>query len=79
LESSGFARKNIVLAVGSNYAVASAAPKIEVIDPASGTEIWESPPLRGDVPINSLNFYDLNGNGQLQIAFGTNVGMYLTQ
>lgn len=69
-----------MIAVGSSYPITSnMASKIEVIDPTSGTEIWESPPLRGNVPINSLSFYDLGGNGQLQIAFGTSVGMYLTQ
>jgi hypothetical protein len=78
LEASAFARKNIMVAFASS-SPSVPAPKLEVIDPSSGAEIWESPPLRGTVPINSLNFYDLNGTGQLQIAFGTSVGMYLTQ
>ena len=79
LEESAFARKNIVVAFGPNNLGVPVASELEVIDPSSGAEIWDSPPLRGNVPINSLNFYDLNGTGQLQIAFGTNVGMYLTQ
>jgi FG-GAP-like repeat len=79
LEESAFPRKNIVVALSSASVVYTVAPMLEVIDPMSGTQIWESPPLRGYVPPNSLNFYDLNGNGQLQMVFGTSVGMYVTQ
>ena len=80
LEESAFPRKNIVVALGSpNYGLTTVAPTLEVIDPTSGAQIWESPPLRGYVLPNSLNFYDLSGNGQLQMVFGTSVGMYVTQ
>ena len=79
LEDSGFTRKNLIVAVGSTYPLSGIASMLEVIDPSSGSEIWESPPLRGVVPINSLNFYDLNGDGQREIAFGSSVGMYLTR
>jgi len=39
----------------------------------------KSPPLRGDVSLDSLNFYDLYGNGKREIVFGTSYGMYVTQ
>jgi hypothetical protein len=79
LENSAFPRKNIVVALGPNSFSYTVAPTLEVIDPSSGAQIWESPPLRGYVPPNSLNFYDLSGTGQLQMVFGTSVGMYVTQ
>jgi hypothetical protein len=79
LEDSAFPRKNIVVALGTNSYSYSVAPTLEVIDPTSGAQIWQSPPLRGYVPPNSLNFYDLTGSGQLQMVFGTSVGMYVTQ
>jgi hypothetical protein len=79
LEDSTFPRKNIVVALGNVSYFYTVAPTLEVIDPASGAQIWESPPLRGYVPPNSLNFYDLSGNGRPQMVFGTSVGMYVTQ
>jgi hypothetical protein len=79
LEDSTFSRKNIVVALGTPAYSYTVAPILEVIDPTSGAQIWESPPLRGYVPPNSLNFYDLSGTGQLQMVFGTSVGMYVTQ
>jgi hypothetical protein len=79
LEASTFPRKNIVVALGTNSYSYTVAPTLEVIDPTSGAQIWQSPPLRGYVPPNSLNFYDLTGSGQLQMVFGTSVGMYVTQ
>ncbi len=79
LESSGFARKNIVLATGGNQPTAGTTSNLQVIDPTSGALVWQSPALLGYVPINSLNFYDLRGDGQREIVFGTSVGMYVTQ
>lgn len=33
----------------------------------------------GTVPIDSLSYVDLRGDGQRAIAFGTTYGMYLTR
>jgi len=52
---------------------------LQILDPPTGTLIWTSPPLIGGVSANSLAFYDLNGNGMLEMAFATATGMYLTQ
>ena len=79
LENSAFARKNIGVALSTDTVSYTASATLEVIDPASGAQIWQSPPLRGYVPPNSLNFYDLTGTGKLQMVFGTSVGMYVTQ
>ena len=79
LESSAFPRKNIVVAMSSPLFPNTGFPVLDVIDPTSGAQIWESPPLRGDISPNSLSFYDLRGSGQLQMVFGTSVGMYVTQ
>ena len=78
LEESSFPRKNILVSIPAGYPQTTAAT-IVAVDPKTGSQIWESPPLHGDVPINSLNFYDLKGDGQQEIAFGTTEGMYVTQ
>jgi hypothetical protein len=57
----------------------SGASKINIVDSTTGTMIWQSPYLSGTVPINSLSFHDFSGSGQLQMAFGTSMQMYLTR
>jgi hypothetical protein len=77
LEQSAFARKNLV--VGQAPLNFETAGSLLVVDPSSGTPIWASPSLQGAIPINSLSFVDTNGDGQLEIAFGTDSTMYLTR
>ena len=79
LEDSGFARKNLLVAVDSNPDGNQAVSNLKAIEPSSGAIVWQSPPLRGYIPINSLNMYDLHGDGQREIVFGTTMGMYVTQ
>jgi hypothetical protein len=79
LEESAFPRKNIVVALGAESIEYTVSPVLEVLDPSSGAQVWQSPPLRGYIPPNSLNYYDLTGSGQKQMVFGTSVGMYVTQ
>jgi len=81
LEQSAFARKNLVVATtGSALWPDTGSPSLlQVVDPSNGALVWMSPPLVGNVSLNSLGFYDLNGDGKLKIAFGTATGMYLTQ
>ena len=79
LEQSAFPRKNIVVSVGPQSQLNAISPVLAVIDPSSGAQIWQSPPLLGSVSPNSLNYYDLTGSGRLQMVFGTSVGMYVTQ
>jgi hypothetical protein len=77
LEQSAFGRKNLV--VGQALTGLEPSGNLLIVDPSSGTPIWTSPPLQGAVPINSLSFVDTNGDGQLEIAFGTGSTMYLTR
>ena len=78
LEQSTFGRKNLVVAT-SDSALAAPISGLQILDPPTGTLIWTSPPLIGGVSANSLAFYDLNGDGMLEMTFGTDMGMYLTQ
>jgi len=77
LEQSAFGRKNLLLATGND--LNGQPSSLIAVDPATGQQIWAAPPLVGTVPIHSLGFYDLMGTGTLQIAFGTTIGMYVTQ
>jgi hypothetical protein len=79
LEESAFPRKNLVSAASNSALIYAQAAEITVIDPSTGTTIWQSPYVSGSVPINSLSFHDFNGSGQLQMAFGTTQGMYVTR
>ena len=78
LEQSTFGRKNLVVAT-SGSAPAAPTSVLQILDPSTGTLIWTSPPLIGGVSANSLAFYDLNADGMLEMTFGTDMGMYLTQ
>ena len=73
-----FVHKNILVSIPLGDLQATST-MIAAVDPVTGAEIWQSPPLRGTLPINDLNFYDLYGTGQKEIAFGTTLGMYVTQ
>src|SRR2546429_4584246 len=77
-EQSTFGRKNLVVAT-SGSAPAAPTSVLQILDPSTGTLIWTSPPLIGGVSANSLAFYDLNADGMLEMTFGTDMGMYLTQ
>jgi hypothetical protein len=79
LEESAFARKNLVVDAMNSSLFYSQASTINIVDPTTGTTIWQSPYVSGNVPINSLSFHDFTGSGQLQMAFGTSAGMYLTR
>jgi PKD domain/FG-GAP-like repeat len=79
LEESGFARKNLVVDTMNSALFYSTASKINIVDPTTGTTIWQSPYVSGSVPINSLSFHDFSRSGQLQMAFGTTENMYLTR
>lgn len=83
LEESGFARKNLVLAtLGDSPYIGSPGttpPQIKVVDPVTGTLIWASPGLQGTPFRNSLSFQDVNGDGKLEMIFGTSIGMFITR
>ena len=81
LEASSFPRKNLVVATntsGLNYPY-TVTPQLAVIDPLSGAQVWTSPELLGQLGKNALTFKDTNGDGQLEMVFGTAVGMFITR
>ncbi|MES1190123.1 MAG: FG-GAP-like repeat-containing protein [Steroidobacter sp.] len=79
LEQSAFLRKNLIVAT-ADTSYGSVVPSVlKIVDPSSGSLVWTSPPLLGNVSAHSLSFNDLNSDGNLKMAIGTTVGMYLTQ
>jgi hypothetical protein len=79
LEQSSFGRKNLVVSISNPNLIYSQASRIAVVDPTSGTIIWQSPFIAGSVPGHSVSFYDWNQDGQLELCFGTSAGMYVTR
>lgn len=82
VEQSAFARKNLLLAVAHRTRQAYPAlshAELWAIDPVSGTDVWRSPILLGTVPLNSLHFVDVDGDGDGEIVLGTTYGMYHTR
>ncbi|MCG3113649.1 MAG: VCBS repeat-containing protein [Candidatus Manganitrophus sp. SB1] len=53
--------------------------KLITVDGMTGTIIWSSPPLLGDIVPNSLSFADINNDGAQELIFGTTRAMYITQ
>ena len=41
--------------------------------------MWRSPGLPGEVTRNSLNTVDVNLDGQYELAFGTQLGAFVTR
>lgn len=79
VEDLGTARKNLVLGKGDSWAYSGATSSLEAVDPVTGAQIWESPPLWGSPGRNSLSYVDLERDGVRELAFGTGLGMYLTR
>jgi hypothetical protein len=80
LEGSAYPRKNLVVATAADCCTSGGVPSLlQIVDPSTGTLIWQSPPLLGAVSKNSVEFLDVNGDGQLEMSLGTAWGMYLTR
>jgi hypothetical protein len=79
VEDLGFPRKNLVLGKGDSWSYGGVPGTLEAVDATTGAQIWQSPPLWGYVPRNSLGYVDLDGDGLREIAFGTSSGMHLTR
>jgi len=82
LEASSFPRKNLVLATAAstgNYYPYASSPQLTIIDPLSGAQIWTSPTLLGILGKNALSFKDTNGDGELEMVFGSAYGMFVTR
>jgi hypothetical protein len=82
LEASSFARKNLVVATSVTsgiYYPYTTSPQLMIVDPSSGAQIWTSPALLGILGKNALSFKDTNGDGQLEMMFGSAFGMFVTR
>ena len=82
LEASSFARKNLVVATSVTsgiYYPYTISPQLMIVDPSSGAQIWTSPTLLGILGKNALSFKDTNGDGQLEMVFGSAFGMFVTR
>jgi hypothetical protein len=70
LEESDFERKNLLVAFGGGLAA---------LDPGTGAIVWQSPLLYGGVMRDSVNYVDVNGDGQKELSIGAGQSMYLTR
>lgn len=78
VEDLGPSRRNLILAKSGGSYGAATPVTLEAVDAVTGGRIWQSPPLWGTVPPNSLHYVGADGGGRA-IAFGTTLGMYLTR
>ena len=68
LEQSAFGRKNLLLATSDDL---NGQPSgLIAVDPATGQQIWASPPLVGTVPIHSLGTHKKYQQSECCIAGG---------
>jgi hypothetical protein len=74
IESSGFARKNLI----GTFSEAEGW-LLRAFDPLFGEDIWQSPPIHGPFAPNSVHFVDIAGDGAFRIAYGTYDGVFLTR
>ena len=78
VEALGAGRRNLILSEGASP-WGSPARTLRAVDPASGAEIWRSPPIPGSVPVNSLSYADADGDGDLELVFATEAGMFVSR
>jgi hypothetical protein len=74
-------RRNILVGSGAPYYYYSEPPDSEVraIDGTSGALVWKSPAVPAMFSKNSLRTVDVDGNGVVEIVYGTNSGMSITR
>jgi hypothetical protein len=78
IEHSAFGRKNLLIATSSSYTNETGV-EIWAVDPVSGADVWRSPKLLGRVQRRSMQYVDIDGDGDREITFGTTVSMYHTR
>ena len=80
IEKSAYARKNLVMSVSESAAPTVFGTMVLVtLDPRSGSEVWRSPSLRGDIRKDGVHFLDIEGDGNLRISIASGSGAYLTR
>ena len=79
-EASHSMRKNIILSLDSDSTdYWNKEGYLAWFDPFQGQEIARSPTLIGRPQKNSLNFIDLNSDGEYNLVFGTDFAMYMSR
>jgi hypothetical protein len=79
VEDSAFARKNLLISTSQGSYPTPTTNELWAVDAQSGAEVWRSPALPGPIPLNSLQYGDLHGNGKKAISFGASGGMFYTR
>jgi hypothetical protein len=80
IEVSSSKRKNIILSLDSDSTdYWHQEGYLAWFDPFQGQEIARSPNLIGWLQKNSLNFIDVNSNGEYSLVFGTDYEMYMSR
>jgi len=79
VEESAFMRKNLLISTTHGTYPTPSTNEIWAVDAQSGAEVWHSPALPGTIPLNSLQYADLHGDGKKAISFATSGGMFYTR
>jgi hypothetical protein len=80
LEPSSFARKNLLITTATTgCCYQSPVSEIWAIDAQTGTGVWRSPGLPGEITRNGLHPVDVDLDGQYELAFGTQFGAFVTR
>jgi hypothetical protein len=80
VEPSAAPRKNLLISTGqSACCYSNSFSEIWAIDALTGTGVWRSPQLPGEIARGSLHPRDLDGDGQYELAFGTQLGAFVTR
>ncbi len=79
IENYGDGHRNLLLNVSHNYLYSSGNSFIAIVDPYSGKTVYRSPEISSSIPLNSVHFIDLDGDGIQELSYGTRVNMNVTR
>jgi hypothetical protein len=83
MEPGSGAHRNLLVATTApgyyNYGIEPPDPVIQAVDIRSGSWVWESPAIPGEISLNSLHTPDTDGNGVHEISWASSVGFGITR
>ncbi|WP_299596832.1 FG-GAP-like repeat-containing protein [uncultured Microbulbifer sp.] len=79
IEGYGDGARNLLVSTGPSNYYGGGSAFLRVLDPASGREVSRSPELISASPKNSLYYLDINGDGIVELSFGTGASMNVTR